>query len=148
VKKALSLIVTALFAVGSAGIASAQAPAAPAAKTEEKKDAKPAAKPAAAKKPAPKSASGSVKSASADSIVVAGKDKGKEAEWTFAVDSTTKISKGGKAATAADLKAGDGVQVRYTEDGGKATAQTVTVRPAPTAKKADAKPAEKPAEKK
>ena len=143
-KKALSLIVTALFAVGSAGIASAQAPAAPAAKTEEKKDAKPA----AAKKPAPKSASGSVKSASADSIVVAGKDKGKEAEWTFAVDSTTKISKGGKAATAADLKAGDGVQVRYTEDGGKATAQTVTVRPAPTAKKADAKPAEKPAEKK
>jgi hypothetical protein len=148
VKKALSLVVAALFATAGVGNVAAQTPAAPAAKTEEKKDAKPADKPAAAKKPAAKSASGNVKSASADSVVVAGKDKGKDAEWTFALDPNTKITKAGKAIAAADLKAGDAVQVRYTEDGGKATAQAVTVRPAPPAKKADAKPAEKPAEKK
>jgi hypothetical protein len=150
VKKVPSLIVAALFATAGVGIAAAQTPAAPPARTEEKKDAKPADKPAPAKKPAAKSASGSVKSASADSVVVAGKDKGKDAEWTFAVDAKTKITKAGKAVPAADLKAGDAVQVRYTEDGGKPTAQAVTVRPATppaAARKTDAKPAEKPAEK-
>ena len=56
---------------------------------------------------------GTVKSASADSLVVAGKEKGKDAEWTFAIDAKTAIRKSGKAVTAADVKPGDQVQVRY-----------------------------------
>lgn len=131
-KKALSLIVAVVFGAGIAGsaVAQAQTAPAPAPKAEEKKGAE--------KKPAAKTASGTVKSASADSLVVSGKDKGKDAEWTFGVDAKTKISKAGKSITAADLKAGDSVQVRYMEDGGKAMAQTVSVRQAP-AKKADTK---------
>ena len=46
----------------------------------------------------------------------------KDAEWTFAVDSKTAIRKSGKAITAADLKPGDQVQVRYMDQAGKATA--------------------------
>lgn len=148
-KKALSLIVAIMFTAGIAGSAIAQTQTAPKAeekKTEDKKMDK-----AAEKKPAAKTASGTVKSAAADSIVVSGKDKGKDAEWTFAVDAKTKISKAGKNITAADVKAGDSVQVRYTEEGGKAMAQSVSVRQAPPAKKAEAKDMkkeEKPAEKK
>ena len=82
----------------------------------------------AAKKPSSKSASGTVKSATADSIVVAGKEKGKETEWTFALDPKTKVKRGGKDATAADVKAGDVVQVRYMDEGGKAVAQSVMAR--------------------
>jgi hypothetical protein len=94
-----------------------------------------------------KTASGTVKSASADSLVVAGKEKGKDTEWTFGVDAKTSIKKGGKAITAADLKAGDAVTVRYAEHEGKALAQSVNVKdPAAAAKKMDEKKA--PAEKK
>jgi Domain of unknown function (DUF5666) len=75
-----------------------------------------------------KSASGTVKSATADSVVVAGKEKGKEAEWTFGVDSGTKIRKSGKAVTAADLKPGDNVSVKYHEMDGKTMAQSIAVR--------------------
>jgi hypothetical protein len=101
------------------------------------------------KKPAAKSASGTVKSATADSLVVGGKMKGKDEEWTFGVDSKTTIKKGGKAITAADVKAGDSVQVKYTEDAGKAMAQSVMVKSA-LAKKAEKmdKMESKPAEKK
>src|SRR5262245_60426349 len=88
------------------------------------------------KKPAAKTAIGTVKSASADSLVVGGKMKGKDEEWTFGVDSKTTVKKGGKAITAADVKAGDSVSVRYMEADGKMMAQSVTVRPAP-AKKAE-----------
>ena len=105
----------------------------------------------AEKKRAAKSASGTVKSASADCLVVGGKMKGKDEEWTFCVDSKTAIRKGGKAITAEDVKAGDSVQIRYTEDSGKAMAQSVTVKSAPAKKaekmertdKMDARPAEK-----
>ena len=105
----------------------------------------------AEKKPAAKSASGTVKSASADSLVVGGKMKGKDEEWTFGVDSKTTIKKGGKAITAADVKAGDSVQVKYTEDAGKMMAQSVMVKAAPAKKaekmdktdKMESKPAEK-----
>ena len=147
-KRAIAVCVALVFALGTAGFAVAQDK-----KMDDKKaatDAKPAEK-KAEKKPATKSASGMVKSASADSVVVAGKDKGgKEAEWTFALDAKTTVKKGGKAISAADVKAGDSVQVKYTEADGKAMAQSVMVKaPAASAKKTDDKKMEaKPAEKK
>jgi len=135
VKKLIATCVAVVFALGTAGLAVAQEKKAEEKKTEMKSEAKPKAE----KKPAAKSASGSVKSASADSLVVAGKTKGKDEEWTFGVDSKTTIKKSGKAITAADIKAGDSVQVKYTEDAGKMTAQSVTVKAAPAAKKMDDK---------
>jgi hypothetical protein len=71
--------------------------------------------------------SGTVRMASPETVVVAGKDKGKDTEWTFAVEPVTNIRKGGKSITAGDLKAGDAVQVRYTERDGKAMAQSIMV---------------------
>ena len=146
-KRSVALLIAVVFGIGIAGLAVAQtttpAPATPA----------PATTPAPAQKPAetkPKSdvkkaktAMGTVKSASADSLVVAGKEKGKEAEWTFAVDAKTAIRKSGKAITAADLKAGDQVQVRYMDHEGKATAMAVQVKPGAGSAKATAQPAEK-----
>jgi hypothetical protein len=87
-------------------------------------------KKAETKKVASRNVSGTVKSSSADALVVTGRDKGKDAEWTFAVDVTTNIRKGSKSITAGDLKAGDAVQVRYVEQNGKATAQSVLVKAA------------------
>ena len=103
-----------------------------------------------AKKMPSKSASGIVKSATADTIVVAGKEKGKDAEWTFGVDPSTKIRKGGKSVMAADLKAGETVHVRYHEMDGKTMAQSIAVRGGGMAKKSNgsAPAASKPAEKK
>ena len=151
-KKLIAMCVALLFAMGTAGLAVAQEKKAEEKKSEMKSDAKMDKK---EKKAATKSASGTVKAAAADSLVVAGKMKGKDEEWTFAVDPKTTIKKGGKAITAADVKAGDSVTVRYTEEGGKATAQSVTVSPAKKAadkkmddKKMDAKPAAPAAEKK
>jgi hypothetical protein len=144
VKKLIALSVALAFALGTAGMAVAQDK-----KMDEKKsDAKMEKK--AEKKPATKTANGTVKSAATDSIVVAGKAKGKDEEWTFGVDAKTSIKKAGKSVTAADIKTGDSVTVKYAEDGGKAMAQSVTVKAAPaTAKKADDKKMDvKPAEKK
>jgi hypothetical protein len=146
VKKLIALGVAMVFAMGTVGLAVAQDK-----KMDEKKaDTKMEKK--ADKKPAAKTASGTVKSASADSLVVAGKAKGKDEEWTFGVDGKTSIKKSGKSIAAADIKAGDSVQVKYTEDGGKATAQSVMVKGAATAKKTDDKKMDKmeakPAEKK
>ena len=152
-KKLIALPLALVFALGTAGIVVAQEKKAEEKKSEMKSDAKPMEK-KAEKKPMAKTANGTVKSASADSVVVAGKDKGKEAEWTFAVDPKTTIKKGGKAITAADIKMGDSVQVKYTEADGKAMAQSVTVKaPAAAAKKMDdkkmeSKPAAPAAEKK
>ena len=147
-KKLIAMSVALLFAMGTAGLAVAQEKKAEEKKSEMKSDAKMDKK---EKKAATKSASGTVKSASADSLVVGGKMKGKDEEWTFGVDSKTAIKKGGKAITAADLKAGDSVQVKYTEDAGKMMAQSVTAKAAPAKKaekmdkmdKMEPKPAEK-----
>jgi 3-dehydroquinate synthase class II len=74
-------------------------------------------------------ASGTVKTAAADSLVVTGKAKGgKVAEWTFAVDPKTKIRKAGKDIATTDLAAGDPVLVRYHEQAGKHVAESVMVR--------------------
>jgi hypothetical protein len=155
VKKFVSLFVAFAFVAGMVGLTAAQTTTTTEKKADkadkmdksagDKMDKK------ADKKPAAKNASGTVKSASADSIVVAGKDKGKEAEWTFAVDPKTKIKKGGKDAAAGDLMAGDSVQVRYSEQDGKMVAQSVNVKAAKSAKaaKGDSKAAgEKKEEKK
>jgi len=153
VKKLIALPLALVFALGTAGFVVAQEKKAEEKKSEMKSDAKPMEK-KAEKKPMAKTANGTVKTASADSVVVAGKDKGKDAEWTFAVDPKTTIKKGGKAITAADIKTGDSVQVKYTEADGKAMAQSVTVKaPAAAAKKMDdkkmeSKPAAPAAEKK
>jgi hypothetical protein len=148
VKKLIAMCVALLFAMGTVGLAVAQEKKAEEKKSDMKSDTKMDKK---EKKAATKSASGTVKSASADSLVVGAKMKGKDEEWTFGVDSKTTIKKGGKAITAADVKAGDSVQVRFTEDAGKMMAQSVMVKAAPAKKaekmdkmdKMESKPAEK-----
>ena len=154
VKSFVVPIVAVVFGIGSVGTALAQAASTAPAQAPAMTPA-PATTPAPAQKPAEtkqkpmeaktKSANGMVKSASADSLVVAGKEKVqgskdmKDAEWTFAVDSKTAIRKSGKAVTAADLRAGDQVQVRYMDHGGKMTAVAVQIKPTTAA----AKPTEK-----
>ena len=125
-KTIVSLLIAVAFVAGTTSFAFAQTTA-PAPKADDKKMGE--------KKMSAKSASGAVKSASADSVVVAGKDKGKDAEWTFAVDAKTKIKKAGKDVAVADLKPGDSVQVRYMDHEGKTVAQSISVRGGSAAKK-------------
>src|SRR5262245_4130859 len=140
------------FGAGMTGSALAQGQTTPTAPKEEKKEAE---KPAGeTKKPMSRDANGAVKSSAADSLVVTGKAKGKDAEWTFAVGPKTQIRKGGKDITAADLAAGDPVHVRYHEDAGKAVADSVmvkasgsTVKKTADAAKADPAKAAEPAKK-
>jgi len=131
------------FGASMTGSALAQGQTTPTApKAEEKK----AEKPADMKKPVARDANGAVKTSAADSLVVSGKSKGKDTEWTFAVGPKTQIRKGGKDITAADLTAGDPVHVKYHEEAGKAVADSVMVKASSsTAKKAaDAPKAEAP----
>ena len=136
-KRALAALVGIAFVFASAGLASAQTPA-PAMKPEEKKMEK------MEKKAPHHTAMGTVKTAGADGIVVAGKAKGKETEWTFAVNDKTKLRKAGKDVTAKDLAPGDKVSVRYMDEGGKMTAMTVS---ASAGSKQAAKAKEEPAKK-
>jgi uncharacterized protein DUF5666 len=125
VKKLIALLIGVAFVGALSGSALAQS------STTTPKDEKKTDKPAGDKKPAAHNANGTVKTAAADSIVVAGKAKGgKDAEWTFSVDPKTKIRKNGKDISAADLAAGDNVHVRYHEDAGKNVADAVMVRAA------------------
>jgi hypothetical protein len=107
VKRALAALVGIAFVFASAGFVAAEE--------------------AATKKPVPHTAAGTVKSAGADSLVVSGKVKGKDTEWTFALGDKTRIKKAGKDVTAKDLAAGDKVSVRYTDAAGKMTAMSVSV---------------------
>ena len=90
------------------------------------------------------SAEGKVSAVTADSVTV----KGKDAEWTFAVDkATTVVARGGSrkmAAMKADktpavvtefVKVGDEVTVKYHDMGASKHAATVTVRLAAAPKK-------------
>ena len=155
-KSFVAPIVAVVFGIGSVGTALAQATStAPAQAPASAPATTPAPATAPAQKPAEskqkpmeakaKKAHGMVKSASADSVVVTGKDKAqgskeaKDAEWTFAVDSKTAIRKSGKAVTAAALKAGDQVEVRYLDHSGKMTAVAIQIK----ATTAAAKPTEK-----
>src|SRR5437762_958860 len=105
----------------SAGLAAAQTPPTKAddKKMEDKKD-------TSMKKAPHHTAVGTVKTAGPDNLVVAGKSKGKETEWTFALNDKTKVKKAGKEVMAKDLAAGDKVTVRYMDEGGKMTAMTVS----------------------
>jgi hypothetical protein len=140
VKTMIALMLGVAFVAGITGGALGQGQPTPAPATAPKEDKKPT----EAKKPAAHNASGTVKTAAADSLVVSGKAKtGKDTEWTFSVDpKTTKIRKAGKDITSADLAAGDPVNVRYHEREGKNVADSVMVR-APK-KAAEAPKAEAP----
>jgi hypothetical protein len=128
VKRALAALVGVAFVFASVGLAAAQTPP-PATKTDDKK----MEKDASMKKAAHHTAVGTVKTVGPDNIVVGGKSKGKEMEWTFGLNDKTKIKKAGKDVTAKDLAEGDKVTVRYMDEGGKMTAMNVT---ASTAKQA------------
>ena len=119
-KKLIALLIGVAFVGALSGSVLAQSST-----TAPKDEKKTMDKPAGDKKPAAHNANGTVKTAAADNIVVAGKAKGgKDAEWTFSVDPKTKIRKNGKDITAADL------HVRYHEDAGKNVADAVMVRAA------------------
>jgi hypothetical protein len=79
-------------------------------------------------KRAVRNVSGKVRSAGGDVIVVTGRDKGKDAEWTFAIGPTTHIRRGSQSIVATDLKPGEAVQVRYLERDGKAQAESILVK--------------------
>ena len=127
-KKGLAVLVTLVFMTGMAGAVLAQDKKAPDAMGAMDK-------PADAKAMAMKAhyASGTVKSAASDSIVVTGKEgrgkNAKEGGWTFALDDKTMIRKAGKAITAADIQSGDWVSVKYMDHDGKAVAERVAVKP-------------------
>jgi hypothetical protein len=131
VKRVFAVLIGIAFVAGLAGTAAAQTPA-----TQTPVEKKADDKKMDSKKPLPKTAVGTVKSAGADSLVVAGKAKGKDTEWTFAVDPNTKIKKGGKDVTVKDVAAGDKVTVRYMDHDGKMTAASVAVSAAAAAKAA------------
>ena len=109
-----------MFATASLVGAQTPAPATKAddKKMEDKKD-------TSMKKAPHHTAVGTVKTAGPDNLVVAGKSKGKEMEWTFALNEKTKVKKAGKEVMAKDLAPGDKVTVRYMDEGGKMTAMTV-----------------------
>ena len=123
-KKGLAVLVTLVFMTGVAGAVLAQDKKAPDAM--DRPDARAMAMKA-------HYASGTVKSAAADSFVVTGKEgrgkSAKEGEWTFSVDSKTMIKRAGKAISAADIQSGDWVSVKYMEHDGKAVAERVAVKP-------------------
>jgi hypothetical protein len=94
----------------------------------------PAPKAPVAKKPTMHRATGTVKSAAADSLMLmtVGKDK-KEKDWTFVLDKDTKFMKAGKAIEAKDIAEKDTATVAYTEAEGKMVAKTVTIQAAKAA---------------
>lgn len=122
-KKGLAVLLAAALMTGLAGVALADEK-----KADDKAQTEKAADHARMRA---KGATGTVKTAAADSLVVAGK----KGEMTFGLDDKTMIKKGGKAVTATDIKPGDSVHVRYMEHDGKMVAQSVTVRAGGTARK-------------
>jgi hypothetical protein len=125
-RQATAWIMTLTFVVGPTALVFAQG-------TQTAPTQAPATSPAApaAKKVATKSATGTVKSTTADSLmlVTEGKDK-KTKEWTFVLDKDTKITKAGKPAEAKDLAEKDVATVTYTEAEGKMHAKSVVVKKA------------------
>ena len=124
-KKILGITMGGLFVLGAMGPGWAQQ-APPAAQPE-----KPAGQKTAPAKSAAKlqRLTGSVKSASEESLVLEVVQKDKTAkEYTFSLDPKAKFSKAGKAITAKDLQAGDSATVSFTEADTKLVAKAVTVR--------------------
>lgn len=129
-KRLTALLAAVAFVVGSTGLVAAQTPPA-----EPGTAAQAPIRPPVGKKMPVKAANGTVKSATADSVVVTGKDKGKDVDWTFSINDTTQIKKAGKDVTAKDLAPGDGVNVRYMDHEGKSVASAINVRAKPAHKK-------------
>ena len=114
------LVVFALWsAVAMVGLAQGQTAASPSTSSATKAEQR--------KVPA-RTVNGVVRSSSPDTVVVSGRDKGKDMEWTFAVELMTDIRKRGKSVIVGDLKPGDAVQVRFTEQDGKALARSIQVK--------------------
>ncbi|MGH7313450.1 MAG: hypothetical protein ACREJV_09775 [Candidatus Rokuibacteriota bacterium] len=123
-KRVLGVLIALVVAVAGVSVTLAQTSTPPPARTTSDK------KTTGAKKDetmTAKTAVGTAKSVSADSLVVAGKTKDKETEWTFAVVSATTVRKAGRKVTASELKPGDLVRVRYVEHDGKSVAQNIAV---------------------
>jgi hypothetical protein len=79
----------------------------------------------------PKHATGAVKSATTDSLVLVTMDKNKmEKEWSFVLDKDTKLMKASKTIEAKDIVAKDTATVAYLESDGKIVAKTVTIKAA------------------
>jgi hypothetical protein len=149
VRRTVALFASSALLIVDLGVASAQSSSSPATPTTPpaEKQAGTAVEKPESVKVGSKNALGKVKSVSADTLVVAGKSKGKETEWTFALNANTRIRKGGQDATPAELKEGDGVQVRYSTQEGKNVAAMVLAR-TEVPRSAEPKPAEKATEKK
>jgi Domain of unknown function (DUF5666) len=128
----LPMLAAVAVTVAAASTCFAQAPPRPGQKPT---DTKPTA-------PTAQTAIGTVKSVAVDSIVVAGKVKGKDTEWTFAVDPTTKVRKASQDVTAAQLAPGDLVRVRYVEHEGRTVAQHIAVT-TPVKAKPEAAPSQR-----
>ena len=117
IRQAIAWIVTLTFVVGPTALVFAQGTQAAPAQAPATSPAAPA-----AKKVATKSATGTVKSTTADSLmlVTKGKDK-KTKEWTFVLDNDTKITKAGKPAEAKDLAEKDMATVTYPKPRGRSS---------------------------
>ena len=92
--------------------------------------AKPKATKSATKAPKTMTARGSIVKSDAASVTI----KTAKAEDTFAINADTKITKAGKAITAADLAAGENAAVSYTKTGDQMTATKIAVTAAKVAK--------------
>ena len=139
-KRALAALVGVSFVFASVGLVAAQSPSTtppPATKMDDKKMEDK--KDTSMKKAPHHTAVGTVKTAGADNLVVAGKSKGKDTEWTFALDDKTKVKKGGKDVTAKDIAEGDKVTVRYMDEAGKMKAMSVNASAPKQAAKKDEK---------
>jgi hypothetical protein len=124
-KRVLAIAVSGLFMLGAMGSAWAQQ--APGAGEPQK----PAVEKPAPAKPAAKlkRLTGSVKSASEESLILEVTQKNKTTkEYTFTLDPKAKLSKAEKGVAAKDLQPGDAVTVSYAEADGKLIAKTVTAK--------------------
>jgi len=134
-KKVILLVALVTFVAFASGVMAQQKPA----------PAKPATTPAPAAAPAPtelEKFSGVIYKVDemAKAIAVKGKVKKEEKTLTFATDDKTKIMRGGKDVSFADLKKEMTVAVQYTKVGDKMVAATINV----AAPKAAPKKAETP----
>ena len=74
-----------------------------------------------------RSVTGTVKDATANGLVVVGRETGQdEKEWAFAVDTGTRIDAGGQPRASA-LRAGEPVTVTFTDRDGKIVAQNIKI---------------------
>ncbi len=125
-----------LLSVTSVGVVSAQTSAPQLKSAEVKSEAK--------KATAWKTASGTVKSASMDTVLVTGTEQGQPVDWAFAVDLKTVIKKKSKSIVATNLKPGDRVRVKYSDQDGRTLARTISVTGAAAPNKKAKKPAAAP----